>query len=101
MEQVIVNLQKPYANKMQTLLKILGDHLFADKFIEYHINSLKQEIANIQIDLEEFEEKYQMKSADFFQQFENGLLGDDSDFMIWSGIYEMQIKCKQNLQNLL
>ncbi|OQX96389.1 MAG: hypothetical protein B6I24_11475 [Bacteroidetes bacterium 4572_128] len=79
----------------KVLIKILGDNLFADKFLDYHINRLKQEIANMQYKLDKFEEKYQMKTDKFYEQFDNGELGDFKDYMLWSGIYEFQLDSKQ------
>ena len=48
-----------------------------------------------QKDLDEFEKQYNMKSADFFKQFEEGKLGDGQDYIVWAGIYEMLLNCKQ------
>ena len=55
----------------------------------------------MQNDLNKYEAQYNLKSSDFFEQFEAGKLGDDKDFMLWAGIYEMQLDCKQKLQKLL
>ncbi len=85
----------------KVLIKILGDNLFADKFLDYHINRLKQEIANMQYKLDKFEEKYQMKTDKFYEQFDNGELGDFKDYMLWSGIYEFQLDSKQQLNQLI
>lgn len=52
---------------------------------------------NIEIDLNIFEQKYKMKSSEFFEKFENGELGDDKDYIIWSGIYELQLDCQHKL----
>ena len=42
-----------------------------------------------------------MPSAVLFEQFENGKLEDTKDFIIWSGIYEMQLNSKQKLEQLV
>ena len=39
--------------------------------------------------LQEFEENYGLKSADFYARYENGEMGDDIDFMEWSATVEM------------
>ena len=48
-----------------------------------------------------FEEKHNMKSTEFYKKFENGELGDSKDFVIWSGIYELQLDSKQKLSKLI
>jgi len=86
---------------MQSLIKILGENLFVDKFINYHINRLKREIARMQIKLEKYEEKYEMRSSQFYEQFDNGELGDAKDYMLWAGIYEFQMDSKKQLIQLI
>jgi len=71
-----------------------------ENFISYHISRLKREIAEMQKDLKDFEKKYDMTSADFFEKFENGQLSDNKNFILWSGIYEMQTDCKQKLSKI-
>ena len=36
-----------------------------------------------------------MKTDKFYEQFDNGELGDFKDYMLWSGIYEFQLDSKQ------
>ena len=102
MGEFVLKLNKPYVGKMQKLLKVIGNNdLFVDKFWEYHINRLKREIVRMQLSLEKYEEKYQMRSDDFYQRMENGELGDDRDFVMWSGIYELLLDSKKQLSQLL
>jgi len=100
MQTVTFELQTNIANRIENYLQFFGnkDMMFS-KFIDYHINRIKREIALMQIDLTEFEKKYNLPSDKFYEQFENGLLGDSKDFILWSGIYEMQMNCKQKLKN--
>ena len=101
MEQVVLNLQKPYAGRMQTLMKVLGNDLMIDNFLDYHINRLKREIARMQYAMNKFETKYQLSSDEFYTRLENGEFGDDKDFVQWSGIYELQLDSKQKLAQLV
>ncbi len=101
MEQIILNLNKPYANKMQILLSTLGDNnLFVDKFVDYHVARLKREIIRMQIALNKYEIKYDIKSDKFYDKLENGELGDDRDFLTWSGIYELLLDSKKQLDGI-
>jgi hypothetical protein len=52
------------------------------------------------LDLKEFEQKYQMTSEEFQERFSQGVLGDDADFMVWSGLYEMLCHNQMQLSEL-
>jgi hypothetical protein len=102
MTQITLELQNEIAAKMNNLVQFFGSkELMFSSFIEFHAKKLKREIASMQEDLDKYEQNYKMKSSDFFEQFENGELNDSQDFTLWSGIYEMQLDCKQKLQKLL
>lgn len=102
METVSFELQPNIANKIQKYVQLFGSkEIMFDKFIDYHVNRIKREIALMQIDLDHYEKLYNMSSESFFEQFESGQLGDGKEFIIWSGIFEMQMNCKQKLQELL
>ena len=101
MAQVTIELENSIANKMDTLIQFFGnkDLLFAH-FIDFHKKKIQREIARMQQDLEQYEKQYDMTSAVFFQQFEAGQLEDSQDFILWSGIYEMQLNSKHKLEAL-
>ncbi len=102
MQTITFELQTNIANRIEKYLQFFGNkEIMFDKFIDYHINRIKREIALMQIDLKDYEQKYNMPSDKFYEQFENGQLDDCKDFILWSGIYEMQMNCKQKLQKLL
>ena len=50
--------------------------------------------------LEIYEKKYNMITFDFYKQFEAGVLGDENDFMLWAGVYELQLDTKNKLSQL-
>jgi len=84
----------------QRLKKILDSvrdtEAFAQNIISYQISELQKSILNLRLDLREFEQKYQMTSEEFQNQFSQGILEDDADFMVWSGLYEML--CQNQIQ---
>ncbi|MGR3178977.1 MAG: hypothetical protein ACUZ8E_13065 [Candidatus Anammoxibacter sp.] len=84
--------------------KILGQYsnkeIFAQNVIEYEISELKKGIINMQIDLRQYENKYNLSSEGFSKKFESGELGDDEDYIIWAGIYEMFKNNKKRLLEL-
>jgi len=101
MSSITIDLNPDAAQKLNSYVKAFGSNdLMFEQFIEFHKNRLAREIARIQIDLETFELKYEMKSDDFFQKFEAGDLGDNSDYMVWAGIYELQNESKVKLGQL-
>ncbi len=102
MEQVILNLQQPYAGKMQTLLKVFGStDLLVDKFMDYHVNRLKREIIRMKSSLKKYELKYKIKSDKFYTKIENGELDDKRDFVMWSGIYELLLDSEKQLAQII
>jgi len=62
------------------------------------IKKLKSEIAQMQIDLNKYEQQFNLSSSKFYEQFESGQVGDDKDFVLWSRIYEMRMNCRHKLQ---
>ena len=48
-----------------------------------------QQIADLESCIKRFEEKYQIASQEFYQQFQAGELGDSADFFEWNTYYEM------------
>jgi hypothetical protein len=102
MQTITFEIQTDLAKRIEKYLQFFGNkEIMFDKFIEYHINRIKREIALMQKDLEEYEQKYNMSSDKFYEQFESGELGDSKDFIVWSGIYEMHMDCNRKLQKLL
>jgi hypothetical protein len=61
--------------------------------LENKIHRDDQDIAELQEDLQRFEKKHAMSSADFFAKFQKGSLGDETDFIEWASLYQM----RQNL----
>jgi len=102
MQQFIINLQPQYVGKFQTLINAFGnENIFIDNFLEYHINRLKREIARMQYAIQKYEIKYNMTSENFYNKLEKGELGDDKDFVMWSGIYELMLDSKKQLSQLI
>lgn len=55
---------------------------------EVQKSSLAKEIEDLENKIKIFETKYQMSSQEFYRQFQDGKLGDSSDFL--SGIHIMK-----------
>ncbi|MBL7117755.1 MAG: hypothetical protein ISS94_03095 [Candidatus Syntrophoarchaeum sp.] len=49
---------------------------------------LDKSILDTKKKLRDFEDKYRMRSEEFFEKFNKGLTGDDQDTMLWAAEYE-------------
>ena len=86
-------------------LKIMAGHYpsqeaFAQYIIDYAINDLKRGSLNMQIDLQEYEEQYNMTTETFYAQFLDGKVDDREAHMLWAGIYEMWLENENRLKIL-
>lgn len=102
MQQITIELQPRLAKQFNKYVQMFGSNeLLFDRFFEYHIKRIKREIARMQVELSKYETKYSLTTAEFYQKFETGELGDDTDYMLWAGIYELQTDSKSKLEKLL
>ncbi len=89
-EQKFTRIMEQYSDKEE----------FFQDIIRYQVDELKNSIHNIEIDLRELEQKYSLSSEEFYRKFTNGELGDEEEYILWSGIYEMQLENKKKLTEL-
>jgi hypothetical protein len=89
-ERRVRNLMDSYNNK----------ELFFEYMINYQIEELRKGIVGTEIDLREYEEKYKIKSAEFYYRFLKREFEVSDDFIIWSGIYETQQDIRKQLKEL-
>lgn len=71
-----------------------------DKIIALENVQTRQELSEIEARLHAFEQEYQMSSAEFYQRFYGGALGDVADFFEWSAFFDMAQSLRQRLQTL-
>jgi hypothetical protein len=83
------------------LNSIEDEENFAQSIINDQVVRLQRAILNLRLDLKIFEQKYQITSEQFYQEFSQGILADEEDFMIWSGLYEMLSQNEIQLQKLI
>jgi len=101
MLEFALDLQEETKRKFKKILDQYSDkEVFAKNIIEYETSQLKKGIVNIQLDLKNFEKKYGVSSKDFYQKFKSGEFGDDEDYMIWAGIYDMLGQNQKRLAEL-
>ncbi len=73
----------------------LLDKLLVMILSQYHVR-----LTRYGQDLKQFEQKFNMNSALFYQRFQNGELGDNMDFFEWAGLYELQQDLMQKTAQL-
>lgn len=54
-------------------------------------------IAQLAADMNEFEARYDLDSATFYQRFTSGELGDPIDYFEWAALYDMHERAKARL----
>ncbi|USR89887.1 hypothetical protein NEA10_13575 [Phormidium yuhuli AB48] len=78
-----------------------------DKIINLELADCQQTYQELEAEIQTFEQQYNMASAEFYQRFHSGELGDELDFIEWNAFYEMgtalqeQIKVLQSTDTLL
>lgn len=48
-----------------------------------------------------FEQKYGMNSAEFYERYQRGEMGDDMDFVRWAGRYRLYQAMKEEIEKSL
>lgn len=82
---------------VQSLVQVILSLSDAEReYLEQEISkySLTPKIAKIEQKLQDFEQKYQMQSEEFYRRFQAGELGDSMDFFEWNTYYEMLANAK-------
>ena len=60
------------------------------------LGDLLQSLHALEGQLQQFEERYRLRSEDFYRLVQDGRLEQSADFIEWLGLYE--IKCKREQQ---
>ncbi len=70
------------------------------KIISYEITKSQKEVDDLRKDLNKFERRFSMKSADFFEKYTAGKLEDSADFFEWSSLFQMYKRVSERLNIL-
>lgn len=71
-----------------------------DKLLAYEAETCRTQQRQIQRDLREFEQKYSITSANFYQQFQAGQTDDRMDYIEWASLVQMAANLEERLQLL-
>jgi hypothetical protein len=71
-----------------------------DKLLKVFLEQHQARLDRYSAELEQFETRYGMSSAEFYQKFEHGQLGDAIDFFEWAGLFELQQELLKKVERL-
>lgn len=90
--------------KLDLLKEIVADEsdfsLVLDKLLNVISEQHRSLLKRYQSDLQDFETRYGLPSADFYQKYERGELGDAMDFFEWAGLFELQQNLVEKIHRL-
>jgi len=67
--------------------------------IDYHIDELQKGFLNMEMQMAKYEKQYRMTTKEFYNRFiSNNLEEHNEDFLSWSGIYEIWLENKNDLE---
>lgn len=71
-----------------------------DKIISQELQTTQQKSLELEEELQNFEQHYQISSAEFYQKFHLGQLGDNIEFVEWNAFYEMWQRLQEHIELL-
>jgi len=71
-----------------------------EKLLHHEAERSQAQLSQLRADLTEFEQRYNLSSAEFYQRFQVGQMGDDIDFMEWVSLVQMAHNLEKRLQLL-
>ena len=91
--RVLRNLTQLYEHGFQdrvtdaVLLKVARSQMARDK----------ASLRDLERDLHDFEQQYQLSSGEFFRRWQAGEMDDTADFMEWNALYQMALDVRERL----
>jgi hypothetical protein len=71
-----------------------------DKVLAYEADVSRQQLAQLQVDLAEFEQHYHLASAEFYRQFQAGQTDVRLDYTEWAALIQMTNNLRERLRLL-
>lgn len=70
------------------------------KLLLHEVHVVQAELAELQSDLAEFEQRYGMASAEFYRRYKEGLTDDRMDTVEWASLVQMKQNADKRLRLL-
>jgi hypothetical protein len=80
---------------------LISSYLDNQEEIPMTLEEIIQSIHSIEIYLQKFEEKYKLRSEDFYDMAQNDKLEHTPDFVEWIGIYEIKLKREKKYHEII
>lgn len=74
--------------------------LALEKLFAYELQASEKQLQQLEQDLAEFEGQYGLASAQFYQKFQSGEMGDAMDFVEWASLYQMAERVRERVSLL-
>jgi hypothetical protein len=71
-----------------------------EKLLRQEAEQCQAQLRQLQADLVEFEQKYQLSSPEFYRQFQAGHTSDDMDYVEWASLVQMAENLEKRLRLL-
>ncbi len=90
--------------KLELLKDVSADETDFDrilgKLLDNVLSQHRLRVKRYESDLQEFENRYGLESATFYQRFEAGEMGDAMDYFEWAGLSELYQKAQDKIRRL-
>jgi hypothetical protein len=77
----------------------LMDHTL-EKLLRHEAEQCQAQLSQLQADLAEFEQTYQLSSSEFYRQFQAGQTNDAMDYVEWASLVQMAENLAKRLRLL-
>jgi hypothetical protein len=85
-------------------LEKIGAGALADqallKLVRLHLQKYEKHLADVQKELEPFEQQYGISSEECYQRFMAGEMGDAADIVEWMGLYDNVLLYRKRIATL-
>ena len=71
-----------------------------EKLLHHEAEQSQARLSQLEADLAEFEQQYNLSSTEFYRQFQAGQIGDDMDYVEWASLVQMAENLKKRLHLL-
>ncbi len=71
-----------------------------NKLADMEISQSRADLEATEKDLQEFEQRYQIDTAEFFKKWQAGQMGDAMDFIEWASLAQMAHRVRERLEIL-
>ena len=71
--------------------------LTLEKLFAYKVRSTREQLGELEQDRAEFEERYELSSAEFYDRFQTGEAGDKMDYVEWASLHQMAERLRERI----